>query len=624
MYNTANSIVGIEGFLLKNLDTILDKNGTLTTEELEQFETELVKATGSYSFAQELLIPFYKDKPVNKDVLPETKTIISQAAAKLFVKKEYSIDNWLKVLDWFDIHIEFFTALKEVASEICYVHAIEKIVKDIFTDPALLVTKSEREHFITYLETWKHENDVRELWYAGENSYFPFEYDAFSFPSLLNNIARLATLCNQLKAPCLLYEFYAHLFHYSNDPDSKILLKLLQAAPSSVTDTNNMEWNQSFLAPTLLHYLVSKRLHVSSNTELSDEDITVARRYFEKIGVILHNRNDGYFLTKKYLRYLEPKKHTNIQLANLCMARLGDALAQEESDYIKKNPLASLFTEDSELIKEKFCRTGILLSQQKDSICLSFISQLQFFTKEEQIKELFPFFEASLLYEDKSLPCYEASPLLCHYDAATFYMMGNNEQVSQRWENTWNLFATARRRIDYSYYDKMALALRHNINFLLLIGSSLLHVLFVNKNYTEMEKLWNKLWEIAKSSLQHSISASEDFYLHYASILGVWKAKLLEVKSQETAIKITIVHVVTLASYPKLLILTVQLLQNNHCFNKTPLTKEQSLLLMDSLNKALTYCKGIESEIRLYEMGMKCLTELKRIPLSQESVKDES
>lgn len=602
-----NIIKNVKDFLIQHLDQLLVNNGHLQQEDYEKWNVQLISSTGNLNLANDILRPFDENEYNRTMLEPETKNIIAQALTRIFILKQFNIDQWLAILDWFNVHVEFFTSLQKKTSDKTYINQIEELTKDFFSHPEQLVFKSDRGRFQNYIDNWKNEKDIREVWLGGENSYFPFDYNAFSFPVLLfpNDIERFVRLCDLLKAPCIVYEFFAYLTHYKNSED--VLFELLQAAPQSIKHNSSMEWNQSLLAPALLHRLVSKRLRVSSVEATSEAVYNDAQQYFEKIGNILNTRDDGYFLARNYLQYLAPRKYNDLNLANLCINCIGNSVTQKALDYLKENPLSGLFPVGSGKVMKTFCETGILQPSQQHSICLDLLAQSHFFTTDDQVKELLPYYEVSLMYEDKNLPFYEASPLYCHYDAAQIYLACSSKQAEDRWTNTWNLFAMARIRMAYSYFDDMSIAARNNMRFQLLVGSALLHLLFDNKRYNEMDILWQKLWSIAKADLQIQTAASDEFNQNYAAILSVWKAKCESVLHPESAVSTVIQHVINLSTYPKVLILAIHLLQINHCLDKKNLEKKQSHELSEAIKTGLEYCEGMEGERRLYELGKKLM-----------------
>lgn len=628
--NYADIVISLACFLDNNISLFLRDDGLIANEAWERISVELIDATNSSDTANEILQIFHRDANGSDILQQKTKTLLAEALAVLFFnrKNRLNVFQWLIVLDWFRIHGEFIEALKEEIAEDADLTPVEMAARDIFAQPEQLVFNSERDSFVSYINSWKEETNVSQLWLCGENSYFPFDYNAFIFPGLLlpDKIEKLADLCSLLKAPCLLYEFYAHCWRFFNN--EKILLLLLEKAPLSNESDSNVIWNSSFVAPTLLHYLISKRLRVKTTDRLSQTELEEVHQFFVRIANILNKRGDGYFLAKNYLRYLAPRKHNNINLANLCMASIGEAFANQSDEEINKKQLVNLFPASINDIRKKFCQSGILAPKQNTSVCLEVISILQFSKDEEQTRGLLPFFEASLMFEDESLPVYEASPLLCHYDAAAIYLVFGVEQVVTKWENTWNLFAAARRRISYSYYDTMSVGLHSNMKFMLLIGSALLNLLYGRKAFVKMKSLWDKLWLIVKGYLQTKSGMMEDFYLDYAKILTVWHARYEKAKNEKVECPIikeneqsrkdsekltyesTVCLIESLLSYPKLLILSVQCLQINHYLDRATLTGSQRKRLSIAINEALYYYKGIVNEKLLYETGEKCLARI--------------
>ena len=628
--NYADKVTLLACFLDKNIGLFLCDDGLIANEVWEQLCVELIDATNSSDTADEILQIFHRDATGRDKLNQETKTLLAEALAVLFFnqKNRLNVFQWLIILDCFRIHEEFLEALKGEIAEKADLTPIETATRDVFTQPEQLVFNSERDRFVSYIDSWKEETNVSQLWLYGENSYFPFDYNAFIFPGLLlpAKIKKLADLCNLLKAPCLLYEFYAHCWHYFNN--EKLLLLLLEKAPLANEGNSSMVWNSSFVAPTLLHHLVSKRLRVKITDRLSQTEFEEVHQFFVRIANILNKRGDGYFLAKNYLRYLAPRKHNNINLANLCMTSIGEAFADQSDEGINKKQLINLFPGSINDIRKNFCQSGLLVLKQNISICLEVISLLQFSKDDEQTRGLLPYLEASLMFEDDSLPVYEASPLLCHYDAATIYLVYGVEQVVSKWESTWNLFAAAQRRISYSYYDTMSVGLRSNMKFMLLIGSALLNLLYGRKAFVKMKSLWDKLWLIVKGYLQTKSGMMEDFYLDYAKILTVWHARYEKAENEKVECPIikeneqsrkdsekltyesTVCLIESLLSYPKLLILSVQFLQINHYLDRATLTGSQRKRLSIAISEALYYYKGIVNEKLLYETGEKCLARI--------------
>ena len=612
--NTQKYIKEVEVFFCSHLDELLNDDGNLLNETWEKLYTELFNATECNLLTAEIMQAFHGDSNQAQEcnLQQETKEILVHALSKLFLRKNYGINDWLSILDWFHIHKEFYSVLKQeiINNKEDYYALVSKISEDIFVHPEALVFKSEKDRFLAYLDTWKTETNVRELWLTGEMSFFPYAFDAFAFPSILlpEQTEQVLMLIDKLKAPYLLYEFLAYCKHFTQD--NELLLKFLQKAPLSIENEKNEKWNQSFVAPIILHRLVNEILRQKTNFKIKIDDEEV-RQYFEKISKILFKRKDGYFLVWNYLRYLAPKTkldNRNVSVFSECMEQV---LVEKEEQYLRNNPLTELFPEDIKIIKEKFTATGILEPKQKDSICLDIVTHLKSLSDEKQKMDCLPFFEASLMFEDPNLPVYEATPLTCHYDVAEIYCLWEPKEIVARWEQTWNLFTVAQRQIAFSYFSDMSFSLRINLKFVLLVGSALIHWLLNNKELIATQDLWNKLWSVSIEKLRYREGKADDFNLTYAKILVVWKARCEEAKfSPAEAVESTIGFLSSLTTYPELLILSVDCLQMNNCLGNSDLTKNQKDKLRTLLNDALQYCEGIEGERKLHEVGNNCIGRL--------------
>lgn len=492
---------------------------------------------------------------------------------------------------------------------------LEKRIVYVFTHPEELVYSSDRKYFETYLNTWSNEQDVYELWQSSVNSYFPFEHEKFNFLNSITlvDLETLAQLCDLLKVPYMLADFFAGcVYHYRN---VDVLEKLLQYAPLATVKNSDIRWNQSFVAPLLLHALVSRSLQVTS----SQKNITAYqynekkwRSYFNKIGAILRKRTDGYFLVWNYIRFLEAKKHNNNEMVSLCKECLGRALIVKEKRFLKKNPLEQLFPCKKETIKTDFCETGLPFPEQEKSVCLAVLTHLQFFIHDKNkyndiIQDLLACFEASLSIQDSALPCYEAIPFLCHYDSAQLYLTSNSGNYSERWKCTWQQFANAQRRIAYCHYSENSIELQNNIKFLLLVGRALLQYVHYYKEYEEEHKLWDILWDIAKDNLQNRETSNNEFTVEFARFLVLCKARYNYTLYPTKANDMTVQYFVTFVSFPKLLILSLSSIQTCSFFNAQELKKEQRHDLRVALEKALKYCENVESETKLHMIGIKCL-----------------
>lgn len=484
--------------------------------------------------------------------------------------------------------------------------------RQAFLQPEAFVFKIDVNRFENYLENWKKEDNIQELWFHGPNDYFPFDHEAFGLTEILNccEYKQIADLFDNLKAPCLIYELFAG-FVYINHGDN-ILLELLKVAPLTNNEIEKMKWNHSFVAPILLHSLVSKRLQrkvALNNVPNHDE----AMRFFESVVDVLCVRDDGYFLTWNYLQFLIRDRNHDQVLADRCIECMGKAYAGRVNEYLYESSLKELFQIDIKSIEKNFCETAILNAKKDHSLCFDVLTYFQFLSEEadkEKIRNLLPFFEVSLMFKDQSLPSYEAQPFPCHYYAAGIYMAFDTNAIAAIWKATWNKFAAAQRYIQFNYYNDMSSDLKNNTKFLLLVGSALLHYLYVEKNYEEMRILWQTLWSVILETLQNKAGASAEFNLNYAKVLAVWKAKLDLAIDSDQILEDVIQHLKSITTYPRLLLQSIACLQANHCLNKTELLPEQRDTLKASVNKALRYFVDNNGEIYVQELGKQCLKSL--------------
>ena len=496
--------------------------GETDVYDIRRIRCALYAATKNQAFSRGMAEFLGKNGTEDMTIASEMRIILGNAMVKEFLQSVHPIIEWTQLLAHWQVFDSFERHMKEEMisdSERC-VQAILKVTSEAFEHSECLVIGGEKERYLHSVEQWQQEDDIQELWSWGAREWYPYEGEAFFIPKLLlpRQEKTFLELADLLKSPVLLYELLAGLGHEGVET----WLSLLRAAPATVDNTSNMRWNKSWVAPVLLDELVQQVLEYYSSVRSVDEhDKKEIEAVFIKTGEVLSDRSDGLFLAWNYIRCLYSGRRRNPTIVSLCVNALGGALHKAaQSRWPDTNSFKKLFSEDIVAIRASFRENGILKPKQECSAYMKLLACIQFFVKDDEyVIASIPYLEASFMFEDDNIQAYAAHPQQCHFSIADMYLTAYHEKAVDEWMRMWELFAMARYRSQFDYYDKKSIVARRQSDFLLLVALAFLKRLFDEGKWESVDRLWEKLWGIMENRMQFKWSASEDFNKDYIRIL---------------------------------------------------------------------------------------------------------
>lgn len=607
-------------FIHKYWNDLLSKEGKINQEVWNAIREEIINVTDYCLWADDVVrILQCKDMRAEYSVA-EVRKLVTKSLLFEFIHCNHTIHDWMLILDWLDVHTDFFNVLKanwEINED--YRKAVENLSKEFLATPESIAHGGEKERIRQYVDNWKTEDEIQEFWAWGERDYFACDLEAFDFPLLFlpTRPDIFISLCTYLKAPSLLYE----LLDICKRREGQSLLELLGKAPSSIDKEDSLQWNRSFLAPALLHVIISP-LFPNNLTAEREANKIEACQCFSAVADILNKRTDGMFLARSYMKFLSSPRQKYNSFKMLYTEKIAKAMHDNWINYVRRESLQSLFPDDIDKIKFQFQETGILREKRSYSICAELLANIQFVSVREKnvIQEFLPYIEASFMFDDNQFVVgTSAIPMQCHHDIGKIYTAFPSSDVVSLWEKTWILFSVARQRVEFSYYDENSAKLRRNLNFLLLIGNTILEQLFLENKISIMNKLWEVLWRILRYRLQYKMGADDEFNLNFAKYLMMWRVKYYsghepfkgERPQLNNISKQILLQLQSIETYPALQILSVAYILENEYIRLEKLPKEQRNQFKTLLMSSTEYYKDIYGERRLYELGLQWLKSFK-------------
>ena len=506
-------------------------SGKMDDDDVQSLYKLLIDITSKNNFSQ-TMSRFMAGISDNDTIVSlEMKTVLTDAMMKEFLFEEHPLQDWTMLLISWDIVTMFRVSFKEslkIDRDRC-VESVRRVSVPVFAQPEHLVYSYERNRLISSIETWKKEDDIIEFWKWGSRDFFPYDADAFIIPNMLlpEEPKEFFEISSYLKEPSLLGELYASACRTG---DVNYALNLLGATPECV-GSNNKQWNKSWVAPALLDVVYNRILNEYSPCgRISIECRNELLNKFEELGNTLHARKDGFYLAWEYVKYLSNNRMGSKAISNICingLSRVFQDIAKDE--YPSADVLAKFFSEDVNGVRNFFIKVGVLKQKQSQSVFAELVTWINFFCDDQDYmaRGLF-YLETALMYDDDGIYANEVSLNQYHYKIASMYVDKSGNINTQGWIKSWDLFAMARYRVRFDYYNENSHQVRIRLNFLLLIAVALFEISIKVKKWEAANLLWEKLMGIMEDRLQNKFSNDDFFNVDYVKTLYKLKKKQLE------------------------------------------------------------------------------------------------
>ena len=562
-------------------------SGKMDDNDVKSIRNVLFVGTNNSTFSKVMSELLGVKKPDNEIVPAKMKKILAEAMTAEFLLEKHFLWEWTMLLHYWDIFDLFKKNIKEklaTEKEIC-VNAIRQVSVQSFEHSEFFVFESDRPRFLNKVEYWKKENDIQEFWTWGAREWYAYNANLFLIPKLLlpEYPKIFLEIAAHLTFPTFLYELIASVYRKK---DTKYISLLLQEAPVSVNEAADMQWNQSWVAPVILDEVFENLVNIYPvNHNLNADEKKDIQAIFNEVGNILIKRVDGLFLVLNYVQHLASGKKRNQILSSICLEELGNCFHNKAKErYFSPEFFREFSSEDVSFIRKSFTETGILKKKQNKSAYMELLTWIQFFfDDDEYLKNALSYLELSLMFSDDKINTCEGNPKQCHYDIASIYLIKFGENVVKGWKDTWKLFAMARYRSMFNYYDSNSVEVRTRLNFLLSVAIALLNHMYNIEKWETMNEFWEELWKIMEERMQNKFSKNEKFNEDYVQILYGWKAMQIckmhkKTDDSDEFCKAEIAKfVLYLESYPEIYFRVLDWLSKNDYFDARDLKIQRDL-----------------------------------------------
>ena len=472
--------------------------------------------------------------------------------------------------------------------------------------------EDEKKRFISYLSGIDKEESLQEIWkWYGEREIFSFDVKKYirAARDLLSISDEECARClDLLHAPVILQEIISAIVY--PEKDNNLIYRLLENAPDCVDtdEKGKCRWNSSsYAAPTILDLTYIRLTVQYPINECSTDDEGSIKIVADKIGQILNKRKDGLFLASEYIKYLLSVDKKNRMVTKAFIDTLGEKCTSAFDNYYEgKEPSKQLRPKKIQLsdMRKKFTYTGLLEQQQKDSMYLNMLVQMQF-RKPEILKGYVPCFEDSMKFLDDKMRAFDPHPLLCHEYIADMYLACENPVKT--WENSWGEIKPAQYRSWFNRYDKYALGLERQQNFLLLVGIAMMEKMYVDEmNPVIICSMWNVLWKIIQSvTYRCGNGKNSEIRKRIERYIIAWRLLILKIdKNEENAMKDMTDFLLTYSWHPRQFLSILAILISNKYKPWQYLSEDISLKFKNKVIASAEYAIALKrSERRLGEMG---------------------
>lgn len=520
-------------------------------------------------------------------------------------------------------------------------------VKKMLEKPETFVPGSDRERFESYSDKWSKKKSISEVWRETDAVFFPLLFGDKVITKtrklLLDNFDSFLDLMGEITTPYVLRDFL--MLEMDGDKGWDIVLRILAEAPVTNSGDDLFEDEiESIVALVALDVLVwhifyrsdiSRESLIETSNEAIDEvnkldksdesdhskrperlinsDLDKSSKSLDRINQlagVLKRKNDGFYLTYHYLKYLlwkEPKADLFYELLNV----LENAFHDEANKVLVKDNgiivegLDSI--SDSEfLILET---TGMLKSCLNDDVLINFRTTIRLIGFDEQVKKAFNMFKYVYLCNAQSFFTYGMKSQLKHHDIAILLI--SQDDMLSSWKEIQAFMRAELHRLSNKYFDDQSSNLRDHIKFMWCVNLRILEYL-----YREDSKLANIMWnEFWKDGLEYSRRFfkfyDNDSYKYLSALICYYyicfiKEETLECSTGDThasrklgvsngASKVLIKGLMPyfndIDNMPVLVLMAAQLLMSNGINWKDLMQGEYAEFFEESFHKALVWTK---------------------------------